>query len=87
MATVKLTLSADEEVVRKARRLARKGNTSISAMFSRFILIQSRREQPTPEERLGPLTRKALGLGKLPAGASYRQVLEEALVEKYGIRK
>lgn len=87
MATVKLTLSADEEVVRKARRLARKENTSISAMFSRFILIKSGRERPTREERLGPLTRKALGLCRLPPGASYRKVLEEALVEKYGVGK
>ncbi len=39
------------------------------------------------EEALGPLTRKALGLAKLPPGKSYREILEEALLEKYGFKK
>jgi hypothetical protein len=83
----KLTLSADEDVIRKARQLARKNKTSISAMFSRLVLAMSKREEPTGEEPLGPLTRKALGLAKLPAGKPYREVLEEALMEEYGVKK
>ena len=83
----KLTLSADEAVIRKARQLARKNHTSISAMFSRLVLALSQREEPESQEPLGPLTRKALGLAKLPAGKPYREVLEEALMDQYGIKR
>ncbi len=85
MATVKLTLSADEKIVRKARQLARKNKTSISAMFSRLVLAMSKREEMKPEE-LGPLTRQAIGMVKLPRGKSDREILEEALMEKYGLK-
>jgi hypothetical protein len=87
MATVKLTLSADEKVVREARRLARKNRTSISAMFSRLVLAVSKREEVKSDEELGPLTSKALGLAKLPPGKSDREFLEEALLEKYGFKR
>jgi len=87
MPTVKLTLSADEKVIRKARQLARKNKTSISAMFSRLVLALSKREARKPRQELGPVTRKALGLVKLPRGKSDKRLLEEALMEKYGFKK
>jgi hypothetical protein len=87
MATVKLTLSADEKVVRKARQLARKNKTSISAMFSRLVLAVSKREAMKSDEELGPLTSKALGLVRLPPGKSDRELLEESLLDKYGFKR
>ena len=87
MAHVKLTLSSDEKVVRKSRQLARRNKTSISAMFSRMVLAMSRREKTKPEKELGPLTRKALGLSKLPPRKSDQKILEEALIEKFGFEK
>ena len=86
MATVKLTLSADEKVVRKARQLARKNKTSISAMFSGIVLALSKRDEVKSDAEIGPLTRKALGLVKLPRGKSDRELIEEALMEKHGSR-
>jgi hypothetical protein len=87
MASVKLTLSADESVVRKARQLARKNKTSISAMFSRMVLAMSKRVERKPAREIGPLTRKALGLAKMPPGKSDREALEEALLSKYGFKR
>ena len=81
MRTTKLTLSADKELVREAKKLAEKEGTSLSSMFSRFlraVLAERRKERPA-----GPLTRKATGLAKLPAGKSDRQLLEEALADKH----
>lgn len=86
MAHVKLTLSADEKVIRKARQLARRNKTSISAMFSRLVLAVSAREQMPSAAELGPLTRKALGLAKLPPGKSDREIIEESLMEKHGFK-
>jgi hypothetical protein len=81
----KLTLSADPEVIELAHELARKSGTSLSAMFVRFVkLLAKKRGRVT---RLGPLTRKATGLAKLPRGKSARDVLTDALLEKYGLEE
>ena len=81
MRTTKLTLSADKELIKEAKELAEKEGTSLSSMFSRFLraVLSGRRKQQLP----GPLTRKATGLLKLPLDKSDRELLEEALAEKY----
>ena len=81
----KLTLGADEEVIRQAKRLAAENHTSVSAMFSRWVRTMARQKKEGPREKLGPLTRKALGLVKLPEDKSDRELLEEALAEQYEI--
>jgi hypothetical protein len=104
----KLTLSAPDDVVTKARKLARARGTSISAMFANLIRAldappakppphprnggsapSSRklaRKQPLPQIPVGPLARQASGIIKLPPGKTDREVLEEALLEKYGLK-
>jgi len=77
----KLTLSVDERVVKEAKRLAKRSGRSVSAMFSQFVRAMGRGERRSPA--IGPLTRKASGLASVPKGKSEREVLEEALLEKY----
>ncbi|MBI2192677.1 MAG: hypothetical protein HYU36_11910 [Planctomycetes bacterium] len=81
MRTTKLTLSADKELIEAAKELAENEGTSLSSMFSRFLraVLAGRRNQKQP----GPLTRKATGLVKLPPSKSDRELLEEALADKY----
>jgi hypothetical protein len=79
----KLTLSLDKGVIATAKKLAQDNNTSVSAMFSRFI--QSMAAEPWRAMPIGPLMRKATGIMKLPAGKDYKEVLTDALMEKYGI--
>jgi hypothetical protein len=79
----KLTLNADPEVIEEARKLARESGTSVSSMFERFVRLRS---QQAHGRGVGPLTRKASGLIVLPKGNSERQVLEDALQEKYGLK-
>ena len=87
MSTVKLTLSADSRIIRQARQLANESHTSISALFSRLILALARRRKgKSREEVLGPLTRKALRLNRRPDRRDDRELLEEALAEKYGYK-
>lgn len=81
----KLTLSAEEETIRQARRLARRNNTSISAMFSRMVRSMSEGEQGRP--RMSPIARRMSGILKLPKGKTAEQLLDEALREKYGLDK
>lgn len=80
----KLTLSTEKSVIDKAKRLAAQRQTSVSAMFVQYVtaLDRSSGEEDIP---IGPITRKATGLINLPPQRSARQVLEEALAEKYRI--
>lgn len=78
----KLTLSVDKQIIEKAKRLARKRHTSVSAIFVRFI-AETKEETAEEEIELGPITRQAMGLFKLPEGKTDRELLEEALWEKY----
>ena len=84
MATTRLALSMDEDVVARARMLAAARNTSISRLFVSFVCLMEQAENA--ETRLPPLTKRALGLAKstIPADWDYREVLSDALVEKYG---
>jgi len=81
----KLTLSADQDVIEQARDLAEQTGTSVSSMFARFVRLLA--EQRKAGRSLGPLTRKASGMIVLPKGRSERQIIEDALLEKHGLRK
>ena len=85
MAQVKLTLSAEKEVVEEAKRIAREKNTSVSALFARYI--QGISDLQRSEGVLGPITSKASGMISLPEGESGKKLLEDALWEKYGKNK
>ena len=78
----KLTLSIDDTVIEEAKRLARENQTSVSSMFERFVRLAGSRDKSEPE--LGPITRQATGLLSLPKDKTYRELLDEAVSEKFG---
>jgi len=78
----KLTLNADPEVIEKAKRLAAERNTSVSAMFSRFIRVLA--NGAGKQKTIGKLTRQASGVIDLK-GRNYKDVLADALTDKYGL--
>ena len=79
----KLTLSIDEEVIDQAKQIAEQRGTSVSAMFTQFVKAVAK--QPSSRNRRsGPLTRKAIGMVKLPGKKTDRALIEEALTERYG---
>ena len=83
MTKSKLTLSLDPAVVQAARRLAVARNTSVSALFS--CLIESLQTcEREPSISLGPLTRQASGIVRLPERRSDRDLLAEALLDRQG---
>jgi hypothetical protein len=79
----KLTLSMDEETIAEAKRLAAESGTSVSAMFARLVRAMAAR--PEAGIPIGPITRQATGLVKLPDGKTDRELIEEALMDKYGL--
>ena len=60
-----LTLSLEPSVIAKARRISKRRNTSISAMFSNFIILLE--DESSFEQEMPPVTRRVLEMGaKLP---------------------
>lgn len=77
----KLTLSVEPDVIAEAHRLAERHGTSVSGMFSRIVRLLSQLDSERP--RIGAGAKKASGLIQLPEGKSDRDLLEDALAEKY----
>ena len=60
-----LTLSLEPSVIAQARRISKRRNTSISAMFSNFIILLE--DESSFEQEMPPVTRRVLEMGaKLP---------------------
>jgi hypothetical protein len=83
----KLTLSADEDVIREAKRLARRNKTSVSAMFCRFVRSMADSRKARKEIPADSIVARVKGIISLPKGKTPRDILTEALMEKYGIKK
>ncbi len=81
----KLTLSVDSDLIKEAKKLAEEEGTSLSALFSR--LLRAMTQARSSREPVPPLTRRATGLVSLPVAKSDEQLLEDSLVQKYGISK
>ena len=76
----KLTLNVDSEIIAGAKKLAAENNTSVSAMFSRFIQALTKREPKG--STIGKLTSEASGVIDLHS-KSYKDELSDALTKKY----
>lgn len=83
----KLTLSADDEVIEQAKRLADRHKTSVSAMFSRFVRGLAQRDQASSGVPSDSIAARAAGAIRLPKGKTAQDVLAEALIEKHGTHK
>jgi len=82
----KLTLTADEKVIDAARRYADEHGTSISALFSRFVLaLTAEQSSGSPTLSRKSLTRKMSGIISVPKDAGDEDLLGDALADKYGI--
>jgi hypothetical protein len=94
----KLTLSVEKDLIEKAKKLALQQGTSLSSMFSRFLSTvlsgnsgmfrsgpSSKKVSGRAKIRIGPITRKLAGSVKFPPGKTDRELIEEALGEKYGL--
>lgn len=76
----KLTLSADREVIEKAKRLAEERGTSVSRMFRQYIM--SLGEARRSRRASAPITHRLRGLAKVSPDRSDRDLFEEAILER-----
>ena len=84
MTMAKLTLTAEADLISEAKHLATARKTSVSALFSSFVKSMTLPEAKN-HHRLAPITQKATGLLDLNSRREPKEVLTEALLEKYGL--
>ena len=83
----KLTLNADEAVIEDAKRIAREHGTSVSSLFARWIRSLAGPEQTNSKIPANSITARATGIARMHEGQSEQDVLADALMEKYGVRR
>jgi hypothetical protein len=76
----RLNITVDEAVVERARRYARRHNTSISGLVGEFLSHLPEGDSPKDED-LSPTVRRLLGIA---AGGPDREDYRRHLLEKYG---
>ena len=85
MGVEQLTITAEEEIIRRAERVAATHQTTLGDMVRGFLeaVVQ---QQPFDESKLPPLTRAALSMakGQPTSQRPYKELLAEAIEEKYG---
>ena len=84
METAKLTLRPSRQIIELARKMAEEDNTSITQLFSAFILARNN-QRPKKTIPIGPLTRSVTGILKIPDDWNYKKEMEGILEEKYGL--
>jgi hypothetical protein len=75
-----LMLDFDPEVIKEVEKLAAESGTTVSAVVEQLIREKARKRPPQP---LGPLTRQISGIIDLPADVDYRDIVADAMIEKY----
>jgi Family of unknown function (DUF6364) len=86
MAAIALTLAIEEETIRKAEQVASTNGTDLQTMVGRYLEALASASKGFDESSLPPITRSALGLFKDIPNKSYKELLTDALVEKYGLK-
>lgn len=79
----KLTISMDDDIIRAAKQLAASDNVSVSAMIRRYVLARLKPEKF--KIKIGPLTKKATGIIPAKSDKEYREMLTDALMDKYDL--
>jgi len=83
--TTKLTLSVDENLVKKAKRVAARKGTSVSKLFEEYIgNLQEKKEENAMEAIRAIMKPHLQKLNKnIPEGADYKELIRQWRYEDY----
>jgi hypothetical protein len=80
----KLTLSIDQNVIKNAKKYAKDQKRSVSNLVEEYLSsISSMGDEEIEYSTLGPITKELVGIIKMEKNTDYRDILTEALMEKY----
>jgi hypothetical protein len=77
----------DEDVVVTAKRIARRHHQSVSSMLSNVVRAMAARDEgQTVAVPPDSITARVTGIIRVPASKSDRDLITEALAERYGVQ-
>jgi hypothetical protein len=82
MATV--TLEVDDATLERAKLVAASANLPLEVYLGRLLAVSS--GTAFDRESLPPVTRSALGMLKGLPDRPYKQLIEEAIIERHGVK-
>ena len=85
MGMAQITLSADEDAVKRAERVATARNTTVTSMLA--TALEAIGELDFNVDDLPQITREALGMASNVPNRPYKGLLAEVLLNKYGAEK
>lgn len=85
--TAKLTLSIDEEVIKKAKLKAKQEGKSLSAMVEDYLVFASSdiKIKTKPKKEYADLVNRLAGSlkAKLPKNVTDKELIQQAIIERY----
>jgi len=81
--STKLTLTIDQQVIESAKKYARNQGRSVSNIVESYL--KSLAEVDDEGGDFSPRLKSLIGIVRLPDNANYKDLLTEALQEKYGL--
>ncbi len=79
----KLTLSLNQNIIEKAKKYAKKNNTSLSKMIEAYFNSLTSNENNKDEIQISPLVESLCGVIQLPEDFDYKKSKSEYLQRKY----
>jgi hypothetical protein len=80
----KLTLNIDQSVVENAKEYAKHQKRSVSRLVEEYLSsISSTTYEKIGYKTLGPITKELVGIIKVKGKTDYKELLTNALMEKY----
>lgn len=78
----KLTLTIEQSVIEKAKKLAKKNERSLSDLIENYLKALTQ-DEIAIEDELSPTVKSLRGSFKLPKNFNYKRELTDSLSEKY----
>jgi predicted CopG family antitoxin len=79
----KLTLTIEQEIIKKAKEYAKDNNRSLSDIIENYLKVLTREEQKQKNKKLNPVVKSLKGSFKMPKNMDYKKELRNRLEKKY----
>lgn len=79
----KLTLTIEQEIIKRAKEYARSKNRSLSDIIENYLKMLTKEEKATDSRKLNPIVKSLKGSFKIPKNMDYKKELRDRLDQKY----
>ncbi|TVZ28119.1 hypothetical protein JM83_3223 [Gillisia sp. Hel_I_86] len=79
----KLTLTIEQEIIKRAKDYAKEKNRSLSDIIENYLKVLTKEEQKQKDKRLNPVVKSLKGSFKMSKNMDYKKELRNRLEEKY----